>query len=88
MFCPKSWVDPFGKVAIFILCQKDICIAHKAIFSEYQQIRSLRSLTLTVFDKNDELTAFEKLAFSVFVQNTLLFPKRPSFLSRISMKNS
>ena len=88
MFCPKSWVDPFGKVAIFILCQKDICIAHKAIFSEYQQIRSLRSLTLTVFDQNDELTAFEKLAFSVFVQNTLLFPKRPSFQSRISMKNS
>ena len=88
MFYPKSWVDPFGKVAIFILCQKDICIAHKAVFSEYQQTRSLRSLILTVFDQNDELTAFEKLAFSVFVQNTLLFPKRPSFLSRISVKNS
>ena len=88
MFRPKSWVDPFGKVPIFILCQKDICIAHKAIFSEYQQTRSLRSLILTVFDQNDELTTFEKLAFSVFVRNTLLFPKRPSFLSRISMKNS
>ena len=65
MFCPKSWVDPFGKVPIFILCQKDICIAHKAIFSEYQQTRSLRSLILTVFNQNDELTAFEKLAFSL-----------------------
>lgn len=88
MICPKSWVNPSGKVQIFILCLKDICIAYKAIFSDYQQTRSLRSLILTVFDQNDGLTTFENLAFSVFVKNTLLFTKRPSFLSRISMKNS
>lgn len=46
------------------------------------------SKILTVFDQNDELSTFEKLAFFVFVKNTLLFPKRPSFLSRILMKNS